>query len=47
MEYLFYKWDSYFNKSELVKLSERLNELERTFNDLSLRLDSVAGRMGL
>ena len=24
MEYLFYKWDSYFNKSELVKLSETI-----------------------
>ena len=42
------EWDDIkFVGSELVKLSERLNELERTFNDLSLRLDRIAKRMGL
>ena len=41
------KSDVDFIGGELAKLSERLNELELSFNDLSLRLDRVAGRMGL
>ena len=41
------KSDVNFIGGELAKLSERLNELELSFNDLNLRLDRVAGRMGL
>ena len=41
------KSDVDFIGGELAKLSERLNELELSFNDLSLKLDRVAGRMGL
>ena len=41
------KSDVDFIGGELAKLSERLNELELSFNDLSLKLDRVTGRMGL
>ena len=41
------KDDVNFIGNELVKLTDRVNELELSFNDLNMRLDRVAGRMGL
>ena len=41
------KSDVDFIGGELVKLSNRINELELSLNDVSIRLKQVTGRMGL
>ena len=41
------KSDVDFIGGELVKLSNRINELELSLNDINVRLKQVTGRMGL
>jgi hypothetical protein len=36
-----------FIGEELVKLSNRINELELSLNDMDIKLKQVSGRMGL
>jgi len=36
-----------FIGEELVKLSNRINELELSLNDMNIKLKQVSGRMGL
>ena len=36
-----------FIGEELVKLSDRMNELELSLNDMDIKLKQVSGRMGL
>ena len=36
-----------FIGEELVKLSNRINELELSLNDIDIKLKQVSGRMGL
>tara|TARA_R100001530_G_scaffold55626_1_gene40790 strand:+ start:162 stop:365 length:204 start_codon:yes stop_codon:yes gene_type:complete len=39
--------DINFIGDELVKLSNRLNEIELSFHDMDVKLKQIAGRMGL
>ena len=41
------KSDVDFIGEELVKLSNRINELELSLNDMDIKLKQVSGRMGL
>ena len=36
-----------FIGEELVKLSNRINELELSLNDMDIKLKQISGRMGL
>ena len=36
-----------FIGEELVKLSNRINELELSLNDIDIKLKQISGRMGL
>ena len=36
-----------FIGEELVKLSNRINELELSLNDMNVKLKQISGRMGL
>ena len=41
------KSDVNFIGEELVKLSNRINEIELSLNDMNIKLKQVSGRMGL
>ena len=41
------KSDVDFIGNELVKLTDRVNELELSVNDMNIKLKTVTGRMGL